>query len=183
MLLGILRQGPMSGYDLHRFVRSHGEVSADLKKANVYYLLERLAADGYLHVQAESSAHGERLLYSLTDLGRARFDELLREVLRSYDTVNTGVDVAVMFLGSLTQAEALSLLEERRQKISEQRKRIAAEMSEETMHRPTQRIARDHLLCLADAELAWMEHTIDQLHSTQWAERFQQTQEQSHEPR
>jgi DNA-binding PadR family transcriptional regulator len=92
MLLGILRQGPMSGYDLHRFVRAHGAVSADLKKANVYYLLERLAADGYLHAHAEASAHGERLLYSLTDLGRARFDELLREV-------------AVMFLGNLMERE------------------------------------------------------------------------------
>ena len=109
MLLGLLRQGPMSGYDLHRFVRSHGTVSADLKKANVYYLLDRLAADGYLHVQAEAGARGprgERLIYTLTDLGRARFDELLREVLRSYDTVHTGVDVAVMFLGQLTQDDA-----------------------------------------------------------------------------
>ena len=183
MLLGILRQGPMSGYDLHRFVRAHGAVSADLKKANVYYLLDRLAADGYLHVQAEAGARGprgERLIYTLTDLGRARFDELLREVLRSYDTVHTGVDVAVMFLGQLTQAEALSLLEERRQAVAEQRSRIAAEMSEETMHRPTQRIARDHLLCLLDAELAWVEHTREQLRSSQWAERFQKKQEQSH---
>jgi DNA-binding PadR family transcriptional regulator len=180
MLLGLLRQGPMSGYDLHRFVRAHGAVSADLKKANVYYLLDRLAADGYLHVQAEAGARGprgERQMYTLTDLGRARFDELLREVLRSYDTVHTGVDVAVMFLGQLTQAEALSLLEERRQTISEQRKGIAAEMSEEMIHRPTQRIARDHLLCLLDAELAWVEHTLEELHSSQWAERFQQTQE------
>lgn len=185
LLLGILRQGPMSGYDLHRFVRAHGTVSADLKKANVYYLLDRLAADGYLHVQAEAGTHGprgERLLYTLTDLGRARFDELLREVLRSYDTVHTGVDVAVMFLGQLTQAEALSLLEKRRQTISEQRNRIAAEMSEETIHRPTQRIARDHLLCLLDAELAWVEHTMEELHSSQWAERFQKMQEQEHEP-
>jgi DNA-binding PadR family transcriptional regulator len=183
MLLGILRQGPMSGYDLHRFVRAHGEVSADLKKANVYYLLDRLAADGYLHVQAEAGARGprgERLIYTLTDLGRARFDELLREVLRSYDTVHTGVDVAVMFLGQLSQDEALNLLEERRQTIAGQRSRIAAEMSGEALCRPTQRIARDHLLSLLDAELAWTERTLELLRDSHWAENLQKKQEQSH---
>src|SRR5262245_28517519 len=113
ILLGLLRQGPLSGYDLHRIVRAHGELYTDLKKGNVYYLLDRLAVDGYLKVEVAPGAggpRGERLLYSLTDRGAARFEELLRAVLRSYDTVHTGVDVAIVFLAQLPRSEALTLL-------------------------------------------------------------------------
>jgi DNA-binding PadR family transcriptional regulator len=80
-LLGLLLNGPKSGYDLHRILRAHGELFADLKKANVYYLLDRLAKDRYLTVEAEPGARGprrERLVYSITDQGRAHFEELLR---------------------------------------------------------------------------------------------------------
>src|SRR5215469_11405067 len=116
LLLGLLRYGPMSGkdlhrlvqehgalsfamsgYDLHTMVRTHGALSTDLKKGNVYYLLDRLAADGYLNVRTEPGARGprgERLIYSLAGAGCERFEELLREVLRTDDPVHSGVDVA-----------------------------------------------------------------------------------------
>jgi len=85
LILGLLHHGPLHGYELHRIIRAHGELYADLKKANLYYLLDRLAADGYLHVDVEPGARGargERLVYTLTDAGRDRFDTLLREALR-----------------------------------------------------------------------------------------------------
>src|SRR5690242_19416061 len=75
-LLGLLLAGPKSGYDLHRILRAHGELYADLKKANVYYLLDRLARDGFLSVQSEPGARGprgERLIYTMTESGRERF--------------------------------------------------------------------------------------------------------------
>ncbi len=84
LLLGLLLRRPLHGYELHRIVRAHGELYADLKKGNLYYLLDRLAAEGYLKVQAEPGtrgARGERVIYELTDQGRARFKTLLREVL------------------------------------------------------------------------------------------------------
>ena len=78
LLLGLLLRRPLHGYELHRIVRAHGELYADLKKGNLYYLLDRLAAEGYLKVQAEPGtrgARGERVIYELTDQGRARFVE------------------------------------------------------------------------------------------------------------
>lgn len=166
LLLGLLRHGPMSGYDLHRIVRAHGELYTDLKKANVYYLLDRLAADGYLSMQAEPGARGprgERLIYSLTPAGEARFEELLREVLRSYEPVHTGVDVAVVFLRYLPQAEARALLEERRQVVAARRQQVAAELGHENKGDALEQIARDHLLSLIDAELAWIGRALQRL--------------------
>src|SRR5712691_5850688 len=120
MLLGLLERGPMHGYELHRIVQAHGELYTDLKKANVYYLLDRLAQDGYVEVRAEAAARGargERLVYALTSRGRGRFDELLRLVLRDFEPAHTGVDVAVVYLNRLPPAEAIKLLEERRSTI------------------------------------------------------------------
>ena len=45
ILLGLLHQGPLHGYELHRIVRAHGELYTDLEKANLYYLLDRLAKE------------------------------------------------------------------------------------------------------------------------------------------
>jgi DNA-binding PadR family transcriptional regulator len=171
LLLGLLRGGPMSGYDLHRLVRAHGELSTDLKKANVYYLLDRLAADGYLSVRAEPGARGprgERLIYSLTSAGCIYFEDLLRDVLRTYDPAHIGVDVAFIFLGQLPHAEALALLEERRRVVAERRQQVAAEQDDAAKASLLQRIAFDHLVSLMDAELAWVERAARDLRANGW---------------
>lgn len=163
LLLGLLRQGPMSGYDIHRIVRAHGQLYSDLKKGNVYYLLDRLAVDGYLRVEAEPGARGprgERLIYSLTDRGRERFEELLREVLRSYDTLHSGVDAAILFLAELPRGEAISLLETRRKAVEEHRALLKAELQDRPQGDPLLYIVADHLRTLVDAELAWVDRAI-----------------------
>jgi DNA-binding PadR family transcriptional regulator len=190
LLLGLLRYGPMSGkdlhrlvqehdalsfamsgYDLHSIVRMHGTLSTDLKKGNVYYLLDRLAADGYLHVRTEPGARGprgERLIYSLASAGCERFDELLREVLRTDDPLHSGIDVALLFLGKMPHAEALTLLEERRQSVTKRREQVASELDEQARNNPLQRIAFDHVLSLIDAELAWLNRTLADLRLHGW---------------
>src|SRR5438105_2161881 len=105
LLLGLLLEGPRYGYELNRIVRAHGELYADLKKANLYHLLERLAIGGFLTVTSESGARGrrgERLVYALTEQGRVHFHGLLRDVLRSYEAAHTGVEVAVVFLSQIS---------------------------------------------------------------------------------
>src|SRR5579872_2861060 len=126
-LLGLLLAGPKSGYDLHRILRAHGDLFADLKKANVYYLLDRLAGEGYLTVEAEPGGRGprrERLIYSITDRGRARFEELLREVLRGPEPSFSSVGAAVIFLDRVPRDEALKLLEERCKSTSARRAEV-----------------------------------------------------------
>lgn len=164
-LLGLLLQGPRSGYDLHRIQRAHGELYADLKKGNVYYLLDRLAKDGYLDVEAEPGTRGrrgERLIYSLTELGRARFEELLRAVLRTPEPIYSSVGPAVVYLDQLSRAEAVSLLEERLAATQERRAQVAGRGEGQRSH-PLIEMASDHLLSLIDADLAWNVRVLDWL--------------------
>lgn len=167
-LLGLLLAGPRTGYDLHRIVVAHGELSADLKQGNVYYLLERLAASGLLEVKAEAGARGprrERLVYSLTDEGKQRFHELLRAVMRTYELPHIGVEVAMMFLSRLGAHESIGLLEQRRQAVTERRAALAqSPVAGVHLH---EQLAQDHLLFLMDAELAWIERAVQHLRHRQ----------------
>jgi len=163
-LLGLLLAGPKTGYDLHRIVLAHGELFTDLKKGNVYYLLERLAEAGDLHVVAEAGARGprrERLLYEITDQGRLHFANLLRVVVRTYEVTHTGVEVGMVFLSYLPPAEAIHLLEERRQAVVERRRQV--EQGTRHSDRLADQLAQDHLLSLIDAELAWVERSLHRL--------------------
>ncbi len=167
-LLGLLLSGPKTGYQLHRIVVAHGELYADLKKGNVYYLLDRLAGTGALQVTAEAGAPGprrERLIYALINLGRQRFHELLRDVVRTYELAHSGVEVGMIFLSSLEPQEAINLLQERRQAVLARRSLI--EDQTRTGDHLHMQLAQDHLMSMIDAELAWTDRALRQLQKGQ----------------
>jgi len=173
LLLGLLLNGSRYGYELHQIVRAHGELYADLKKANMYYLLERLASDGYLHVEAEAGTRGnrgERLIYALTEQGRERFNMLLHEVMLSYEPIHMGIDTAVVFLSYLSPREGLQLLKQRREIVAQRRIEMAVELSKSETSNPLVHIASDHLLSLVNAELAWIDRSLTYLHDVELAD-------------
>src|SRR5215472_18879214 len=93
LILGMLLRGPLHGHELHRIVRAHGELYADLKKANLYHLLARLEEQKCLKVKREPGARGrrgERLVYAITKRGRKHFMELLKGVLQHYTSAHSG---------------------------------------------------------------------------------------------
>lgn len=166
LLLGMLLKGPLYGYQLHQIIRAHGELYADLKKANLYYLLDRMAKNGELTVEAETAtfgAHGERLIYTITEQGRARFFQLLRETLLHYEPVHTGIETAIVFLSYLPPAEGIALLKERRQIIQAKSRQARADLGQPEKQPPLVALASDHILSFIDAELAWVERSLARL--------------------
>lgn len=169
LLLGLLRRGPLAGYDLNRIVRSHGPLYADLKKGNIYHLLDRLARLGHLRVTAELGARGprgERLVYELTPSGREALLSLVRRAITAFEPADTGFASAVVFLSELDRDEAARLLRERRDVIVDRRQRAREELGVLTM--PLSRLAGDHQLVLIDAELAWVERAIALILGDEW---------------
>jgi hypothetical protein len=113
---------------------------------------------------------GERLIYSLTERGRARFEELLREVLGAPEPSFSSVAAAVIFLDRLPQEEALTLLEARRRSTLERRREVSV-LAEASGARPLTQVAIDHLLSLIDADLAWTDRTLVRLRAGLWEDR------------
>lgn len=178
LILGLLLNKPLHGYKLHRIVRAHGELYADLKKGNLYYLLDRLATQGHLDVQKESGTkgrRGERLIYSLTKKGRDQFYKLLRQVLLSYEQVHTGVEVAVVLLAHLPPAEAFTVLEERRRVVQERRTRMTKELDSVATSGPLADIASDHLISLIDSEIEWLDRSLNHLRTLGWEQGVTET--------
>ncbi|MBA2681426.1 MAG: PadR family transcriptional regulator [Ktedonobacteraceae bacterium] len=166
LILGLLLRGPLHGYELYRIIEAHGELYADVKKANLYYLLDRLADEGDLEVEIESGAQGprrERLVYTLTNQGREHFLKLLREILLTYEVIHTSVDTAIVFLSHLPLAEGIELLEERRRIVAARRAQFPPLPSTDTA--PLVRISIDHMVSLIDTELAWIDRSIAYLSS------------------
>jgi DNA-binding PadR family transcriptional regulator len=163
IVLGLLERAPQHGHELHRVVRAHGELYADLKKANLYHLLSRLEGQGCLKVKREPGARGrrgERLVYTLTVKGRARFMALLREVLQHHETAHSGVEVAAVFIPRLPRDEALALLEARHRAVAARQAMLEREFAGFAQRGPAARISADHILSMNAAELAWIERAL-----------------------
>jgi DNA-binding PadR family transcriptional regulator len=170
VLFGLLRQRPMSGYDLNRIVRAHGDLYADLKKANIYHLLDCLARQGHLRVTVEPGARGprgERLVYELSPSGRETFVRLIREVLTSFAPAYAGIASAVIHLHELEREDALALLRERRELVRERRGLAAKNLC--VLEGDLVRLASDHLLATIDSELLWIDRALEVVAGTEWA--------------
>jgi DNA-binding PadR family transcriptional regulator len=115
LLLGLLRREGMHGYGLYEFIEQNLSVCTDLKKPTAYYLLNRMAEDGWIEV--ESTQAGNRppkRVYRLTDKGEAAFQQLLRENLSSYHPAYFTGDIGLALLDGLEPGEARLLLDQRR---------------------------------------------------------------------
>lgn len=166
MLLGLLLRGPRHGYELDQIIRAHGVIYADMKKGNVYYLLGRMADQGFVTVQSEVSAHGprgEKLIYAITEAGRERFGELLRKVLQHYELIPSGIEVAIVLLDTLAASEAVELLQERRRNAIAKANAITDEFDPSADRPLPVALAADHLLSTVEAEIAWIDRTLERL--------------------
>jgi len=109
------------------------------------------------------------LIYEITDQGRHRFHELLREILLTFEPIHTGIGTAVVFLAHLPPADGLQLLVERRHLIAERRATMLADLGGQVSSGPLVHIARDYLLSLIDAEIIWIDRSLAYLRERGWA--------------
>lgn len=166
IVLGLLGERAMHGHELHRIVRAHGELYADLKKANCYHLLARLEERGYLRVRSEPGTRGrrgERLVYAITADGRRRLQELLRDVVTHFETPHSGVEVAAILMSSLPRKSAVALLRERERVVRARRAMLEKEFADFCNRGPFAQISADHMLAAVDAELGWIDRSFKRL--------------------
>lgn len=173
MLLGLLLERPMYGQQIREVIENHHTVFADfIKKPTIYYQLERLAHDGYLEVRRETveapgtgSAHDElapreRDVYYITEKGRGYFYKLLRDALGAHTPQLSDMDACLFFLDHLGPGEAVALLKERYELVTEDRARVVLQMRDSQVQDDAHKLVNDHKLTLLDAELNWLARTI-----------------------
>ncbi|MBE2225665.1 MAG: PadR family transcriptional regulator [Anaerolineae bacterium] len=160
LLLGLLQKEEMHGYQLHEFIDSFMQTCVDLKKSTAYYLLEKMAKEGYVtRTEEREGNRPPRRVYHLTAAGEECFLALLRQNLASYLPATFAGDTGLTFLDNLPASEAVSLLEQRRAQLAE----AVAAIERAPLHTGTLQFMIEHQQVHLQSELAWLDSVIARL--------------------
>ena len=162
VVLGLLAEEPMHGYDLlERFrARSMG-FWVEVGKASVYQTLHRLEARGLITGRAQDGREGpDRRVYRITRAGRSRLGEGLTERFGELTPYETDAGLALGFIDRLSTARADEAVAARELAVRDLLDALAAERERTAGLGGPGRALSDALLdrqrALAEAELAWL---------------------------
>lgn len=157
LLLGLLRNHAMHGYQLAEFIDNTLASCVDLKKPTAYYLLNKMAEEGWVSFRDEQVGnHPPRRIYELTAEGEAQFQQMLRHSLARYDPLQFSSDIALAFVDSLPRPEVLALLQERQGQVEQ----LLAKVHSAPQHPGSFELLLMHQRQFLTAELAWLEQLI-----------------------
>lgn len=160
LLLGLLRQHEMHGYELIGFIEGPMNTCTDLKKPTAYFLLDKMAGEGWVvaHTEREGNRPARRV-FRITPAGEAEFQRLLRENLAAFDQPAFTNDIGVAFMDALEPGVALQLLRVRRELL---RSRLA-EAERAPAHPGATQLLVDHQLHFLKSELTWLDQVIERV--------------------
>jgi DNA-binding PadR family transcriptional regulator len=162
IVLGLLAEGPMHGYDLLERARTRGMGSwAEVGKASIYQALHRLERSGAILGRAQEGPEGpDRRVFRITGAGRRRLRAGLDERFGTPAPYETDGGLALGFVHLLPAAEARRALDARERAVRDLLDAIELERARATEDRAAGRAVADAMLerqaALAAAELAWM---------------------------
>jgi DNA-binding PadR family transcriptional regulator len=160
LLLGILRQHQMHGYQLVEFIDHNMHGWMDLKRPTTYFLLEKMAAAGWVYYEQEQAGRRPlRLVYQLTPAGEEMFQTLLRQNLSSYTPQSFPNDVGIAFLSALPSEEAITLLRQREAAVEHS----YAALIKAPLHPEQAQWVVEHQVRSLKAELEWVKEIIQRL--------------------
>ena len=163
-ILGLLTQQPMSGYDIKRVAESLGWLVGGPSFGSLYPALNGLEKDGLVTMRLEvRQKKPSRKIYSITDAGR----HMLKEWINRPTGSNASLKAFVMRLilaDNLSQAGLIAQLYQRRSQITANRAALenSTTLTDDRAN-SGQRLALEYGLALANAELAWLDSTLDRL--------------------
>lgn len=157
LLLGLLRQHEMHGYELIGFIEGPMSTCTDLKKPTAYFVLDKMAQEGWIvaHTEREGNRPARRV-FTITPQGEAAFQRLLRENLSSFDQPAFTNDVGLAFIDALQPSEALAHLRTRRDALAAQ----LAGAKAAPAHPGAAQLLIDHHVHYLSSELTWLDQVI-----------------------
>ena len=162
-LLGLLSQAPLHGYELRKRLTSIFGPFRALSFSVLYPQLRRMLDAGLIS-QVEVPKGGRskrvRIVYSISALGQAKFDQLTETVSpQSWDDDNFEVHVA--FFSPTSSRNRLRILEGRQRRLKEKAEILRADLERSAVGLDKYLIEwRRHSLETAEREIDWLEDMI-----------------------
>ena len=161
VILGLLRDKPLYGYELKHIIEDHMGDWTNIAFGSIYFALKQLAEEG-LVAQVGEEREGNRpsrRIYEVTERGRKEFLVLLENLWASMTRDYYPLDIGLFFLRELPAEKRFPLIRERITEYEKSLKYLEAHESVtvENPHVPPEAAAifshsRHHI----KAELAWL---------------------------
>ncbi|HEV2738751.1 MAG TPA: PadR family transcriptional regulator [Candidatus Elarobacter sp.] len=172
LILGILRRAPLSAYDVELAVRAHAPLFRLLKRGNVYYTLERLAAQRFLarrDVPAQRGRLATKAVYRIAAPGERRFRELLRATVLDLQAGDAALEIAYVLLGQLPRDETLALMQARHEAVQSQERRLRRLYGDVVKRGGAAYLSASHAFNRVRAEQRFLAESIALLHDAKWS--------------
>lgn len=170
VVLALLSEKPMHPYRMHELIRQRGkDVVVNVAQRNsVYQTVDRLLRNAWIRVQQTVQAGGpERVVYEITDEGRAVLEGWMRELLAVPAREFPEFPAALAFLPVLSPREAHRQLEQRVAALEGKREELrqkgeaAAELGIPRLFL----VEDEYREAMLDAELVWVRGLVAALRS------------------
>ena len=164
VVLGLLAQRPMSGYDIRRLLGGLSWLVDGPSFGALYPRLHTLLEDSLVTVEVISSeSKPPRKVYSITQAGRKAFQEWASHRVQSGGSLKEFV-MTLGLASNLSKTDLHTCLEQRRGQVASYQPKVeqALAVMGEQMNLG-QYLTLDYGLALAEAELAWLDRTLTRL--------------------
>ena len=167
LLLSLLAEQPMHGYELNQQIQARAiRAWAAVGLSSIYQTLSKLVAEGLLDTREEpNEGQGApyRTVYTLTDAGRARLEQLARSSIASTEHQRFDYDVGLgVALTHLPRSEVRQALEQRREAMRAQFER-ASDACIWAEHMLGAWAVLDHQRRALSMEIEWLDALIERL--------------------
>ena len=155
--LGLVYSQPCHTYALDAFIKDMGlEEWASISRASIYNTLKRLESEGCVTVTPEKVGNmPERKVYAITEKGRQRLLEELRENMLLPSSGDNLLFLAMTFNFGISADEAIEILERRIENLSNELEKI------ETVYEESEKWNVYHSMIMINAGRKYLELDIE----------------------
>ncbi|MGW4567364.1 PadR family transcriptional regulator [Streptomyces sp. NPDC004561] len=169
-VLSTLVQRPMHPYEVASMLRERGKDSdMVIKWGSLYTVVRNLAKHGFIEVAdtTREGARPERVVYRITDAGRAELVDWVRELVSTPEQEPLRFKAGLSVFAVLGPKEAAALLGERLQKLEQESAQRRETLAEHGQLLPRLFLVEDEYeLAMREAEAAWVRALLDEITSS-----------------
>jgi PadR family transcriptional regulator AphA len=164
LILGLLAQRPMSGYDVKRFLKSLSWLIGSPSSGSLYPILRTLLRENLVSQEVIPGLdRPPRKIYSITDAGRQVLQAWVDEPVKAGASLKAFV-MRLLIADHFSRTALANHLQQRQTQIADCQTALE-KMTEAPGQEGDfgQRLALSYGLALAAGELAWLDYTLGQL--------------------
>ncbi|MBF6168093.1 PadR family transcriptional regulator [Streptomyces gardneri] len=166
-VLSVIIERPMHRYEIAQTLRERGkDQDMAIKWGSLYTVVQNMAKVGFLEVvgSERAGARPERVIYRITDAGRAEMADWTRELLSTPEQEHHRFVAGLSILAVLPPAEVVDLLGTRLEALKRTIERLRGELDGLAGTLPRLFIVESEFaLTMLEAEAAWTRSLRDEL--------------------